>query len=106
MQGASFILNLLLFVGTSFVFFVIPGVYILAIAFPKLSPWEKFIYGAVVGLVLFTLLSYLLLLINFPLAIFVVYAIFDLIAVKQTLALLEQLTLPSKKWGLVIVLVF
>ncbi|OGM09407.1 hypothetical protein A2Y68_00340 [Candidatus Woesebacteria bacterium RBG_13_46_13] len=106
MQGAYFILNLLLFVGTSFVFFVIPGVYILAIAFPKLSPWEKFIYGTVVGLVLFTLVSYLLLLINFPLAIFVVYAIFDLVAAKQTLALFKQLTLPSKKWGMVIVLVF
>lgn len=106
MQVTYFILNLVLFAGACFLFFLIPGVYILLKTFPELSCWEKFFYGTVVGMVFFTLVSYLFLLINFPLAIFIVFGVFDLIAAKQILNFLRQLTLPSKRWAALIFLVF
>lgn len=89
--------------------FTIPGIILLSSdknSRFKLHIWEKLILGTSVGLVCFTLLAYLLLLLNLTILLIPLIVIFDLLGLSRITSLKNQFILPSKNKVLLLAAVF
>ncbi len=95
-----------LFVLVSFFCFTLPGVFLLKKASFKISPWESLFFGTVAGLIFFTLLSYLgiVLKLNFLAVPFAI--LLDILGLKELRDIFSHLTLPSTNRKLLLSLLF
>lgn len=105
MPTTSFWVYFLLFSIVSVFSFSIPGVFLVN-RIQKLGSWEKLIFGSVLGFVLFTLASYIFLLIGIPLLIIPTVLIADACCLKIFVSLVKRMSFPPKKQFIVLLLIF
>lgn len=92
----------ILFLFLVLICFTLPGVFLIKKAKANLSFWEETILGTVVGLIFFSLLSYLLLISNLRNLLLPTIFIFAYLALKQKF----KITFTSKKRLLVLAVAF
>lgn len=80
----NFLLSLFVFALLSFFLFTAPGVYLLTRSSQKFLFVEKLVLGTIVGFVIFTLLSYILIVINRTILIPILLVIFNMLAAKES----------------------
>lgn len=96
----------LIFLIAALLSFTLPGVVLLEKTGLKINSWEKIIVGTTVGLIAFTLISYLLIVINMTLLLIPMVVILDVFALRKIRSLKSGLSLPNKKHLLALILVF
>lgn len=84
--------------------FTFPGAFLLSKTKTSLSFWEEVILGTAVGLIFFTLLSYLLLVINLHFLLIPIIFIFALLYLKQYLFKLKIPAISRKRFIILLVL--
>ncbi len=100
------IVQLVAFIGLATAFFTLPGIYFLEKSTDKLNFWEKIILGSVVGLVFFSLVSYLFSVIKLHFLLLPLILIFSFLEIKKLPNLFKKYTRPSGKRLSLILLVF
>ena len=105
MPTTSFWAYFLLFSVISVFSFTVPGVFLLN-RIQGLTSWEKLIFGSVVGLVLFTLASYIFLVIGAPYLIIPALLIADAFCLKTFASTIKKISLPPKKQLIILLLIF
>ena len=101
-----FIIQLVGFVFLVVSCFTLPGIYFLGKSKNKFIFWEEIILGTMVGLIFFSLLSYLLLIIKLHFLLLPLIFAITLLAVRKIPSLLSQFALPSGKKLTLFLLVF
>lgn len=105
MTTITFLAQLVLFLIISVFCFTLPGAALLN-RIEKIGVWEKLVFGTVIGFVLFTLFSYLLLLLKVSYLIVPILLIADILLVKDFLFVLKRIKLPAKKQAVIVALLF
>ncbi len=106
MDSISFMIQLTIFSFLSILLFTIPGIFLLEKSYPKFSFWEKIILGTVVGFAFFTLLSYVLAILNIDILLIPIISLINISALKKTVSLRNQITLLPQKSLLLLILIF
>jgi len=106
MNVLLFSLQLMLFLIPSATLFTLPGIFLLDKSKIKFNAWEKIILGTVVGLILFSLLSYLLLVIKLHFLVLPIMLAIALLTVKKLPSLFHQLSNSSRKKLALFLIVF
>lgn len=101
-----FILQLIFFLILSVFLFTIPGVFLLIKSYTKFSFWEEVILGTVVGFAFFTLLSYVLAILNINILLIPIISLINISALKRMVSLRNQITLLPQKSLLLLILIF
>lgn len=101
-----YIVNFFLFISAVIFCFIFPGLTFIELAGKKFDFWEKIILGTVIGLIFFSLLSYLLSIINLHALLLPAIVFMDLFSVKRIVKSRHQISLTSKKRLLILTIVF
>lgn len=100
------LLAFFIFIPVCFFAFTSPGIYILNLSKFKFTQTENIIFGTVVGFVVFTIISYLLLLLNISILILPTYLLLNIYSFKKLIAVLKNLETNSKKKLIIFSFVF
>lgn len=102
----SFIFSLIIFIFISIISFTIPGLIYLNKINLKLSFWEKIILGTGFGYCLFSLISYILLIVHAGWLILPLIGLLPIIYFKQLKQIVNQLSFPTRTHTIILALVF
>lgn len=96
----------LLFLVAVLTCFTLPGLILLEKAVLKINPWEKVILSTSVGLIIFTLIAYLFIILNITLLLIIPLLIINFFELKKITSIANKFTLPGIKHLLVLILIF
>lgn len=97
---------MVIFLLAAAVCFTVPGIILLNRTELKLGFWEKVILGTSVGFVAFTLMSYLLLVLNLHFLLIPIIIAINLLYIKKTASFIREVTWPSKNHFFLLLIVF
>lgn len=97
---------MIIFLLATLACFTIPGIFFLSRIDTENDFWENLILGTAVGFAVFTLLSYLLLILNAHFLLIPIIAAADLLYLKQVIIILKKITWPAKNHLIQLLIVF
>lgn len=97
---------MIIFLLATLACFTIPGIFFLSRIDTENDFWENLILGTAVGFAVFTLLSYLLLILNTHFLLIPIIAAADLLYLKQVIIILKKITWPAKNHLIQLLIVF
>ncbi len=92
-----FVLSLLIFIAFCLVYFTLPGLSFIYKFNPNLLFWEKITLSTVFGFVLFSLISYIFLILNLPFLIWLLLPLVLISSRKNLTGFFKNFSLPAKK---------
>ncbi len=101
-----FIWQLILFLLASLICFVVPGLYLIEKTKANFSNWEKLFLSTIVGFSFFTIIGYILIVLNLKILIIPLVSILTIISAKSLLSLLKQLKITFNKSTLLLISIF
>lgn len=102
----SFIFSFPLFIILCLLTFTIPGVFLLSFSKHKFEGWEEIFLGSTIGFVVFTLLSYFLIVINLTILIIPIVAIVNILGFRKALNSFRSLKFSPRRQIFIIPAVF
>lgn len=100
------VISFLLFLIAVIMCFTLPGAYLLGKSKIDFNTFERAILGTTVGFVLFTLLTYILLVINHSYLIVPIVILVNIFALKNNLSAKLNIKLPNKKQLIILLIIF